>query len=326
VSASAGATTTATVSAGVNPNLQDSTVIVNYGRTTSYGASTAPQDLGAGNAAAPFTATLGGLAPGTTYHYDVVATNADGRTTSSDGVFTTLPPLTASIARATTTGSALSLTIACAGGAGPGRCAGAIRLTARGVAKKAHISGATHKKHAGGKAVTVASSSYAVASGRSVTVRVTLNRAGRRLLNAHYVLGAAVSLRGTTRLTRHVTFRYRKLTKLFSYTWSFPPGSSSGAATELTVGPLPRGGSVVAICRGGGCPFSMRRFAPRHRQVVLTSIFQHNPLHPGATLQVEALAPDRVGEVDVFGIRGGQQVSVLQLCLPPGTTRPARCA
>ena len=326
ISAGGLTTTNGTIAAAVNPNFQDATVVVNYGLTKSYGSNSAPQDLGAGNASAPFTATIGGLAPGTTYHYDVVATNADGSTTSSDRVFTTLPPLTASIARATTTGSALSLTIACAGGSGPGQCAGKIQLTARAATSKAHSARRTHKKHPGGKPVAVAGGSYAVASGRSVTVAVRLNKKGKTLLNAHYVLGATLSLRGTTALTRAVTFRYRKLTHKFTYTWSFPPGSTSAAATELTVGPLPRGGSVVAICHGGGCPFSARRFARKHGQVVLAPIFGHNPLHPGATLQLEALAPNQVGEVDVFGIRSGQQVSVLQLCLPPGTTRPARCA
>lgn len=320
ISAGGITTTSATVAAAVNPNLQDGSVVVNYGRTQSYGSSTPPLDVGAGNASAPFTAALTGLAPGTTYHYDVVATNADGRSTSSDHVFTTLPPLSASIARATTTGSALSVTIACAGGSGPGRCSGTIRLTARGVTKRPHA-----KKHRG-KPQLVATRAYAVASGRRVTVKVRLNRAGQRLLNAHYVLSTTLSLRGTTRLTRAITFRYRKLTHKFTYEWSFPPGSTSGAATELTVGPLPRGGSVIAICHGGGCPFSVRRFAPRHGQVALAPIFGQHPLHPGATLQIEALAPNQVGEVDIFGIRPGQNVSVLRLCLPPGTTRPARCA
>ena len=325
ISAGGLTTTSATIAAAVNPNLQDATVVVNYGPTKSYGSSTAPQDLGAGNASAPFTAGLIGLSPGTTYHYDVVATNADGRTTSSDGVFTTLPPLTASIARATTTGSALSVTIACAGGSGPGQCAGKIQLTARAITNKAHAARRTHKKHPVGKPVTVASGSYSVASGSSVTVKMRLNRMGQKLLSAHYVLSATLSLRGTTPLTRAVTFRYGKLKALISYTWSFPPGSSSAAATELTVSPLPRGGSVVVICRGGGCPFSMRRFAPRDGRVVLAPTFRHNPLHPGATLQLEALAPNRVGKVDIFGIRSGQNVTVVQQCLPPGTTRPARC-
>ena len=325
ISAGGLTTTSATIAAAANPNLQDATVVVNYGPTSSYGSSTAPQDLGSGNAPAPFTATLGGLAPGATYHYDVVATNADGRTTSSDRVFTTLPPLSASIARTSTTGSALSLTIACAGGSGPGQCAGDIRLTSRAAPKKTHGAGSRHQKQGAGKLLTVASGSYDVNSGSSVTVKVKLNRTGQKMLSAHYVLGATVSLRGTTPLTRAVTFRYRRIKTLISYTWSFPPGSTSATASELTVSPVPRGGSVVAICHGGGCPFSVRRFAPRHGQVVLAPTFRHNPLHPGATLQLEALAPNRVGKVDVFGIRSGQNVTVLQLCLPPGTARPSHC-
>ncbi len=325
VSAGGLTTTSATIAAAVNPNLQDASVVVNYGRTQSYGSASPPLDVGAGNAATRFTASLTGLAPGTTYHYEVVAMNADGRSTSSDQVFTTLPPLSASIARAITTGSALSLTIACAGGSGPGKCSGTIRLAAHGVAKTAHTT-RRPGKHSGGKSLLVAAHAYAVASGRRVTVKVRLNRAGLKLLGAHYVLSATLSLSGTTRLSRRITFRYRKLMHKFSYEWSFPPGSASGAATELTVGPLPRGGSVIAICHGGGCPFSVRRFAPKRGQVVLAPIFRHSPLHPGASLQLEALAPNQVGEVDVFGIRPGQNVSVLQLCLPPGTTRPARCA
>lgn len=308
-------TTSATVAASVNPNLQDTSVVVNYGRTPSYGSSTPAVDIGAGNSSVPFTAAITGLAPNTIYHFDVVATNADGRTTTSDGVFTTLPPLTASIARATTTGPALSLTIACAGGSGGSGaniCAGTIRLSATDPAK-----------HVRKRKLDVAAGSYSVASGGRVTARLRLNRKGQAMLSQHYTLLSTVSLAGTTRVTRKVTFRYPLVKSPVSYTWAF--GASSSVADELTVTRVPHRGRVSVICHGGGCPFAARTFAPRHGRVVLAPVFQHSPLHAGATLVLEVIAANRVAKVETFTIRGGQPPTVNRQCLPPGTSRPARC-
>ena len=320
VSAGTITTTTATIAASVNPNVQDTTVVVNYGRTQSYGSSTPPQDLGAGNAPVPFTASIAGLAPDTTYHFQVVATNADGRTVSSDGVFTTLPPLTASIARASTTGPTLSLTVACGGGSGPGTCAGKIRLTSHVAMKRAHA-GRTKRP----KALTVATGSYSVQSGSRVTMRMNLNRKGQALLTEHYVLAGTVSLAGTTAVTRQVTFRYPVITSLINFTFAFNPGSSSSVASELTVTGIPHGGKVTVICHGGGCPLTVRSFAPRHGQVVLTPRFQNDPLRPGASLQIRVTAVNRVAEVETFTVRSGQKLIVTKECLPPGANRPARC-
>ena len=62
-----------------------------YGTTTAYGASTASGDNGAGDNTQAVGAALGGLAPATTYHYRLVASNANGTTYGSDGTFTTAP-------------------------------------------------------------------------------------------------------------------------------------------------------------------------------------------------------------------------------------------
>ncbi len=314
VSAGAITTSSAFISAAANPNLQDAKVVVNFGRTPSYGSSTPPQDLGAGNAPVPVTAALAGLAPNTTYHFDVVATNADGQTTSRDGVFTTLPPLTASIAHATTTGPALALTIACAGGSGgsgPNICAGTIRLTASDPAK--------HKRR---HKLSVAAGSYSVASGGQVTAKLRLNRKGQTMLSEHYTLVSTLSLAGTTSVTRKVTFRYPLVKSPVSYTWAF--SATSSVANELTVTHIPHRGKVKVICHGGGCPFAARTFAPRRGQVLLAPGF-HSPLDAGATLVLEVVAPDRVAKVETFTIRGGLPPTVSRECLPPGTSRPARC-
>lgn len=88
-SASPSGPTTATVRATANANLQDTTVLVRYGTTTAYGPTAVTQDAGAGNAPVPVSVPLSGLTPATTYHAVLIATNADGKTSSSDLLFTT---------------------------------------------------------------------------------------------------------------------------------------------------------------------------------------------------------------------------------------------
>lgn len=310
VSVQAITTTTAGIAANVNPNLRDAAVVVDYGRTSSYGLSTQPLDVGAGNDPSPFSVGLSGLVPGATYHFEVVATSADGQTTTSDGTFTTAPPLAASIASTSTVGPTLSLTIACTGGSGPATCTGPIILTARPTGRHRHR-------------VMVAAGSYSVPAGRQVTVKIALNRIGRTMLTQQYVLATTVSVRGTTAVTRNVTFRYPRITSKTPYVFEFGPHSST--ATELTVIHVPRGGSVTIICHGGACPFSKRRFVPHHGRVVLTRFFRHRQFRPGTTIQLRIAAPNRVAEIETLVIRGGQQPGVIHQCLPPGAARPARC-
>lgn len=67
-----------------------------YGLTTSYGTSVPVPDGDAGSAAYPTPvqeqATISGLATGTTYHFRVVASNADGTAPLTDHQFTTTAP------------------------------------------------------------------------------------------------------------------------------------------------------------------------------------------------------------------------------------------
>ncbi len=90
--ASAVTDTGATVMGNVNPSGLASTAKIEYGTTTAYGSSTSVQSMGSGTSAAALTATLSGLAPGTTYHYRVSASNHDGTSTSLDATFTTTKP------------------------------------------------------------------------------------------------------------------------------------------------------------------------------------------------------------------------------------------
>jgi hypothetical protein len=75
----------------IKPNNGDTSYHFEYGRTTSY--ETALPDVGIGVGFAPISveqASEAPLAPGTTYHYALVARNPAGETTGEDHTFTTL--------------------------------------------------------------------------------------------------------------------------------------------------------------------------------------------------------------------------------------------
>jgi hypothetical protein len=87
--------TTATLPGTVNPEGLETFYYYQYGTSTSYGGN-APSiqgvNAGSGTEAVPAPIGISGLVPATTYHYRLVATNADGTTHSPDKTFTTSPP------------------------------------------------------------------------------------------------------------------------------------------------------------------------------------------------------------------------------------------
>ena len=78
---------------GVYPNGNSTTYWWEYGTTTSYGQATVHFPAGAGTAPVPVAGALTGLAPGTTYHYRLVAQNGvgSGPMYGYDYTFTTAP-------------------------------------------------------------------------------------------------------------------------------------------------------------------------------------------------------------------------------------------
>lgn len=79
----------ANVHGTVNPQGAATTYYFQYGTTRKYGAQTAVTPAGAGAKAVAVTAGIGALAPATTYHYRIVATNPLGATAGGDRTFKT---------------------------------------------------------------------------------------------------------------------------------------------------------------------------------------------------------------------------------------------
>jgi phosphodiesterase/alkaline phosphatase D-like protein len=93
-SAEAITSTSATLNAEVDPDGAEVTsCVIAYGTTTTYGDTapcTALPEASTGPVAV--TALLSGLAPGTRYHYRILATNSGGTGEGADESFSTLPP------------------------------------------------------------------------------------------------------------------------------------------------------------------------------------------------------------------------------------------
>src|SRR5437762_1242253 len=75
----------------LNPDGLSTTFHFEYGTTSSYGLTTAPQTH-TGDTSRPVSANINSLAAHTTYHFRIVASNTAGTTFGSDRTFTTLSP------------------------------------------------------------------------------------------------------------------------------------------------------------------------------------------------------------------------------------------
>lgn len=84
--------TSVRLNGSVDPNGLATVWYVQYGTTTSYGSTTATQSAGSGRSAVGVSVTAAKLAPNTTYHFRLVATNAVGTASGQDETFVTTGP------------------------------------------------------------------------------------------------------------------------------------------------------------------------------------------------------------------------------------------
>jgi hypothetical protein len=96
----------ATLNGAVNPDGSATTYAFQFGVTTSYGQSSGSHSAGGGTAAVKAAAAIGGLTPGTVYHYRIAALNRFGGAFGADRTFKTTGPPPALV----TTGAAVDVT------------------------------------------------------------------------------------------------------------------------------------------------------------------------------------------------------------------------
>jgi plastocyanin len=90
--ASAIGETAATLAGTVDPEGKATTYFFNYGTSASYGSKTSEQSAGAESTNEPVSIPVSSLAPGTLYHFQLVAKNSAGTTPGADETFTTTSP------------------------------------------------------------------------------------------------------------------------------------------------------------------------------------------------------------------------------------------
>src|SRR5262249_18313113 len=83
--------TGAVLHGSVDPSGLATTYHFEYGPTASYGSRTADAQTATATDREDVAATLADLAPGTTYHYHLVAQNSTGTTVGDDQTLTTVP-------------------------------------------------------------------------------------------------------------------------------------------------------------------------------------------------------------------------------------------
>jgi len=95
--------TSAALQAGVYPNGEATSYYWQYGKTAAYGSQTAAVTLPAGTAAVSVSGALASLAPASTYHYRLVATNASGTSYGYDFTLNTAASTATNSAKTTVT-------------------------------------------------------------------------------------------------------------------------------------------------------------------------------------------------------------------------------
>lgn len=196
----------ARVTGTVNPGQLATSYHFEYGKTSAYGSSSATGSAGAGGLAVGVTATLGGLSPATTYHYRLVASNADGTSHGADQTFTTqrrlhvtLSRTPRSVARSILAKHGLLLTLSCNQAC---KASGSLVLSS---ASAKHL-------HLGKHQITIASGSVRLRHGGKGKLVLHVAKSAAKLLG--HLRGVSVSLQitvkssaggGTSRTSRKLT-------------------------------------------------------------------------------------------------------------------------
>ena len=210
--------TTATVSATVNPEGARASVAFQFGTTTAYGQTTPAQTTGPDNTADAFSAALSGLPVGTTIHYRALATSDFGTQVGGDETLRTQsPPVVpgkASVKHARVSGNTVSVPIACKGDTS---CKVSLKLTVTETFRGHRLIAVSARKvKVTRKTVVLGTKSATIGAGRTATVRIGLNRIGRKLLATRHKVTAKLTVtqriggHNRTLSTQKVTFKAPK--------------------------------------------------------------------------------------------------------------------
>jgi hypothetical protein len=203
--ASGVSTTAATLNGSVNPEGAAVKAAFQFGPTTAYGQSTSVQKIGVSNASTPFSAVVNGFAAGTTIHYRAVATSDFGTFVGVDQTLKTASPAPppppppgpgrAAVNHAKVKGTTASVRISCSGASGA-VCKLTLRMTVTEKFRGRKLIAITSrtKRHTHNVTVTGGLAHVTLQAGHTQTIRVSLNRTGKRLLVRRHHLNVTLKI------------------------------------------------------------------------------------------------------------------------------------
>jgi hypothetical protein len=298
----------------VDPNGLESTAYFQYGTTTAYGQSTPGHNAGGAEGAASLAADIGGLAPGTTYHFRILAENSAGTSYGTDQMFTTAPPIPVN-------------TVAPAISGRPIR--GQALSISQGSWSNDPTSFVYHWQScdaAGNNCVTSSGadgSVYILTQGdvghrfRATVIAGNANGSSFAISAASPVVGSQVEA---------------------TMTWTFGWSRRYTTVESLIAQEIPAGATVEVTCDGWGCPFvrghaarvasrsrcRSRRCARKHSrspytQINLAPLFRRHRLGVGTHITVHILKTDWIGKSFLFTTRANRAPRYKITCLTPGS-------
>src|SRR5262249_50016955 len=147
------------------------------------------------------------------------------------------------------------------------------------------------------------------------TITISLNATGRALLAKFYKLRTTVTVGGTTAITAHLTFSYKKIKALILYTANWN-GHGIDTISKISVTGIPKHAAVKFFCLSGSCSPRSQSFKVKRSRLSLgnTTI----TLKPKATVEFEVTLKGEVGHIlEITDVGSGPPTQSV-LCLPPG--------
>jgi hypothetical protein len=288
----------AIVSATVDPGANATSVKVDYGTSVSYGQSTGAQAIAAGHGPTVVQIPLSGLMANTTYHAQVVATNADGSSESLDLAFTTPSGAT---------------------GEGAGAGAEPPSITATAVAEETahsaiaqasinpHGQAASYEVQYGPTTAYGSNTSAASLGAETTSSPVTLAIFGLQPASTYHARFRVLTANGTS-YGPDVTFTTLNSTSTTGSTGSSGNGGQSGTATGSSS--TPSGATLVSDTSPAQClVVQTKRRGLALRLLNVAGTVRISPSHPlRVTLARAARAARRIS----YSIGGGARINTSQ--------------
>ncbi len=218
-------------------------------------------------------------------------------------------------------GPTVSVSLSCDGPSGT-TCTGDAVLTAQAMKRARTLlrvdRGGPLAETTADVATTVGQARFSVPASDSETVRVKLNRTGRRRLDKSYRLATMLTLIGPNVVSRPVTFHYTRIHPIVVLYTKTTGGTTT--LLRLTIGGLTHGARVTIRCSGHGCPFKRETIKPRTGRITISRRLAGARLPaPGATVVVTITAPDAVAFVKLYRTVKDALPSTACGARPPGT-------